>query len=1205
MRTTSSILTCAVASAISFFTALPAASAADIDFNRDVRPILSNHCYQCHGPDANHREAGLRFDTGESAMAVLESGDTAVVAGDPDASELVARIFHDDESLLMPPPETHKPLTSAQKQTLVEWVRSGAPLAQHWSFVRPTKTAPPAIVEGERAANEIDRFIVSKLRGRELSQNAQADRRTLLRRLSLDLTGLPPTPEELVAFESDESANAYEKQVDRLLASPHYAEQMAKHWLDLVRYGDTHGLHLDNYREMWPYRDWVVRAFDKNKSYADFVTEQLAGDLLPEASRDDLIASGYNRLNITTSEGGSIYDEVFVRNNVDRTDAFGTVFLGMTTGCAVCHDHKFDPITQKDFYSLFAFFNSIDGRALDGNKKDHEPFILVPSDEQDAQLRDIESRVQQALLKLDGPSEELAAAQLAWEAALNAPAEEVDTVDPAEVVWESVLPTRATSTSESQLSIDESGLVAASGVSPASDDYVVEATLPTGGFRGLRLIVEPGSKKRVGRSANGNAVISEVKLEVAPADSNEFQPVKFESASASYEQTGGKFQIKYAIDGKLAGDEGWALGGHENTDQSREGVFVTANTFGNSAGDSAGSKLRVTIQHRSQWGQHAIEKFRLEVTKQKPAAATTSAPVELGPWHLVGPFEVANVREGVNRRLGGEAGKFTAGKVINYRDDQLTWTERADFADGLVHTLPIVDGYASASLLYRTIESPIEQTVTVLADTTDGIRITLNGKDVTKDQTQRSLTPLMTAYDLALKKGTNHVYLKAAHGGSNGPAAFTFAVRSSTTKPTGRLAEIASVPQADRSDEDAGLLQRFYRRVVSSDPIMDQFRKDYNAVVAERKKITDQIPVSLVFKELDTPREAHILIRGEYDKKGDLVARETPAALPPMNPAWPKNRLGLARWLLMEDHPLTARAAVNRFWQQFFGTGLSKTSEDLGGQGEPPSHPALLDWLAVDFRENGWDVKRLVKQMVMSETYRQSSNVESHEYKLDPDNRLLARGPRYRLDAETLRDQALSFAGLLNREFGGPSVKPPQPQGIWQAVAYSGSNTAKFTPSKGDDIYRRSLYIFWKRTAHAPMMSTFDAPNRESCTARRERTNTPLQALLMMNEQTYVECARMLAQRVMLDADSTTPKEIASRMFELATARIPTKSESDELTALFADVQADVAADAEAATSLLEIGESPVDESVDQTTLAAWTIVANTILNLDEVVTKH
>lgn len=1177
---------------------------AEIDFDQDgfdkhIRPILSNHCYQCHGPDANHREADLRFDVAESALSEMESGDTAIVPGDPEASELVARIFHDDEYTVMPPPETNKPLSKRQKQLLVDWVKAGAPFAQHWSFVKPMKVAMPEVSNG-RVANEIDRFVLHELKDSELSQNEVADRRTLLRRLSLDLIGLPPTPAELQAFESDTSPDAYENQVDRFLASPHYGEQMAKYWLDLVRYGDTHGLHLDNYREMWPYRDWVIESFNENKSYSDFVTEQLAGDLLPNATRDDLVASGYNRLNISTSEGGSIYDEVFVRNNVDRTDAFGTVFLGMTTGCAVCHDHKFDPITQKDFYSLYAFFNSIDGRALDGNKKDHEPVILVPSDKQAAQLRDVEQRVQAALLTLDGPSAPLATAQAEWEALLNEPSQQAEFVHPNDVVWEPLLPSTVSSNTESTLTRDESGLIQVDGAAPASDDYVIQTELPGDEYRGLRLTVEPGENKRVGRSANGNAVISEVTLEVAPAGSDEFRPIKFSAAKASYEQPDGKYGISYAIDGKVARDAGWALGGHIDQDKSRVGTFVAAEPFG----FAAGTQVRVTIQQRSQWGQHSIAKFRLDLTKQKPAIAD-SAPVELSPWHMVGPFEASNVREAISRRYGGEAGKFKAGKVIDYRGEKLTWTEQPEFTDGLVHFVPQINDYASATVLYRSIESPIAQTVKVLADTTDGIRIALNGKDVTKDQTQRSLTPLMTSYDLALKKGKNDVYLKIAHGGLNGDAAFTFAVRSEYTKPSGKLASIASLAPSERSAEDAELLTRFYRRVVSSDPLMNQFRKTYNAVVKERKTITDQIPTTLVFKELETPRPAHILIRGEYDQPGDEVPRATPEALAPMDPSWPKNRLGLAKWLLMEDNPLTSRTAVNRFWQQLFGVGLSKTSEDLGGQGEPPSHLRLLDWLAVDYRENGWNIKRLMKQIVMSETYQQASTIEKAEYAIDPENRLLARGPRHRLDAETLRDQALSIAGLLNDQFGGPSVKPPQPMGLWKAVGYTDSNTANFTPSSGDDIYRRSLYIFWKRTAHAPMMSTLDAPNRESCTARRERTNTPLQALLLMNEQMYVECAIKLAERVMLEIDpADTPSRFAE-MFESATGRKPSDAELAVLGKLASDSMKHFNEHPEAAKELLSIGQSTVDDGIDHAALASYTIVANTILNLDEAVTKH
>jgi mono/diheme cytochrome c family protein len=764
-----------------------------INFGRDIRPILADNCFACHGPDVQQRKAKLRLDTRTGALADLRSGGHAIVPGKPDESALIERITDEDPSRRMPPKKSGKNLTAAQIDLLRRWIAEGATYTVHWAFAPPMRHALPKVKYTVWPNNAIDHFILARLEREGLQPSAEANRPTLIRRVTLDLTGLPPTLAEVDAFLADTSPNAYEKVVDRLLQSPRYGEHMARFWLDAARYGDTHGLHLDNYREMWPYRDWVIKAFNENKPYDQFLTEQLAGDLLPGATLDQSIATGFNRCHVTTSEGGSIEEEVYVRNVVDRVDTTGTVFLGLTVGCARCHDHKFDPIKTKEFYQLFAFFNNLDGPALDGNAARPAPTVNVPTPEQKAQLESIQQQI---------------------------------------------------------------------------------------------------------------------------------------------------------------------------------------------------AALRVQIN---------------------------------------------------------------------------------------------------------------------------------------KETTQTRIAPL--------------------------------------------LAQIAALAQ-------------------------------------KRKQIQTSIPATLVFKERTTSKPAYVLKRGEYDQRGEQVVRETPKFLPPLPEKAPRDRLGLAQWMLAPDHPLTARVEVNRLWQQVFGTGLVKTAEDFGTQGESPSHPELFDWLAVQFREDGWDIKKMMKRLVMSATYRQSSRVTKDRLAKDPANRLLSRGPRYRLDAEMLRDQALFISGLLVEKLGGPSVKPPQPSGLWEAVAYSGSNTKNFKPDHGHEkVHRRSMYTFWKRTSPPPQMNTFDAPSRESCIVRRERTNTPLQALLLMNEPQFIEAARTLAQRTMKEGGAT-PEARLVYMFRITTARRADAKEANELLAAYKDHLATYTHDSAKANQLISVGESRPDANLHPNELAAWTMIANLLLNLDEVINK-
>jgi hypothetical protein len=826
-----------------------------IDFNRDVRPILSDNCFACHGLDAKSRKGDLRLDVRAEAVKT-----EAIVPGKAEASELVRRLLTDEPRKVMPPPKTKKKLTPAQIATLRAWIDQGAPYAEHWAFVPPVRPSLPRVSTPQWSRTPVDHFVLARLDAERLRPRDAADRAALLRRVTFDLTGLPPTLAELDAFLADTRPDAYERVVDRLLASPRFGEHQARFWLDLARFGDTHGLHLDNYREMWLYRDWVIAALNANMPYDRFAREQLAGDQLPAsgpaadkaAEQAALIATGFNRAHVTTSEGGSITEEVHIRNVNDRVDTFGGVFLGLSVGCAKCHDHKYDPLTQKDFYALSAYFNSLEGNPLDGNAARHPPVLRVPTPEQSKRLAEIESTL-----------------------------------------------------------------------AAAKKDLTAKAAA-----------------------------------------------LKFDEAA----------------------------------DAKGPGTFAD-------------------------------------------------------------------------------------------------WNEK---------------------------------------------------------------------------------------------------LRSAGQPP--EIAALAKVPLAKRKPEQLAKLRTYFIEHVwaKGKETLAPLRATVTRLEAERAALDAAIPATYVFKDAAKPRQAYILKRGEYDQRGEPVGRDIPAFLGRKGEV--KTRLDLARWVLDEANPLPARVAVNRLWQQVFGVGLVKTSEEFGVQGELPSHPELLDWLAVEFRASGWDVKYLLRLMVTSATYRQSAALTPELVKRDPENRLLARGPRHRLDAEMIRDQALALSGLMVEQIGGPSVKPPQPPGLWKAVAYPTSTTANFVPDRGEKVFRRGLYTFWKRTAPPPQMTTFDAPSRESCIARRERTNTPLQALLLLNDPQYLEASRVLAQHT-LKAQGDDAERLAW-LFRQATSRLPREAERRELQAALTELRGEFKATPAAAKKLLSGGETPVDASIAPEELAAWTLLASTVLNLDEVLNK-
>ncbi len=1038
-----------------------------VDYTRDIRPILSDSCYACHGPDEESREAELRLDLQESALGEGSSGDFILLPGNPAESELYKRISSVDEEEVMPPIDSGKSLTPSQIALVRTWIEQGAPWKEHWAFVAPEKSELPSVKNPDWPNNSIDYFIQEKVEQQGWQPAPEAEREILLRRVTFDLTGLPPTLAEIEDFLADQTSGAYERVVDRLLQSPHYGEHMARYWLDGARYGDTHGLHFDNYREMWLYRDWVVKAFNENKPYDEFVIEQLAGDLLPNPTVDQQVATGFCRCHVTTNEGGSIEEEVYVRNVVDRVSTTGTVFMGLTLGCAVCHDHKFDPISQKEFYQFFAFFNSLDGPSLDGNVKDPAPIVSVPDEEQ--------------LASLEALRETIAATRAKREERLQ-----------------SELPEFASWLAQRRQDFQQSG------TNPPLE--VSEGLV-------LHVNFEDGVGGQVENKANPEQVAV---VHGSPRWVDGLAGQGLDFTTHSY--------LDFGNAADFQDDQQFSYGAWVRVKPQLNGAIIAKVDI---AGMFKGYDLSVN---------NGVVSAR--ITRRRPGysikVSTKKSVLQPDRWHHV---------------LVTYDGSKLAGGVVIYIDGERqpidVLADSLKHKGGIRHSKPLLIGRRDTEAEFA-------------GGQMDDVRIynrRLSDADV-----------------LAIYLGS-------------------------------QLAPVFSTSHENITEEQLRMLRQLY--LVRNDPAYIQYTDSLDTLASEHRQELSQVPTTLIFRERKNIRDAFVLLRGEYDQHGEKVSRQTLDCLPPMEGEMSKDRLGLAQWIVADEHPLTSRVAVNRFWQQLFGIGLVETSEDFGSQGSPPSHPELLDWLAVEFRDRGWDVKALMKQLVMSATYCQSSHANSELTQRDPQNRLLARGPRFRLDAEMLRDQALAVSGLLVDDIGGPGVKPPQPKGLWHAVGFTNSNTANFVAdTKPAEIHRRSLYTFHKRTAPPPEMSTFDAPSRESTCVRRERTNTPLQALLLLNDPQYFEAARALAERALKESGNTAAVR-AAYMVRLSTGRHASEDTVAELVELYEDQLRIYQQNESEAQALLEsVGEQPGPD-LDSNELAAWTIVANLILNLDEVVNKN
>ena len=1011
-----------------------------LEFNRDIRPILSENCFACHGPDARKRQAGLRLDVEAEAAKALESGTRAIVAGHPEQSELIERLVSADPSEVMPPPETGKKLTPEQIALLKRWIAEGAKWQGHWAFLPIRRPAPPFVpVDPAFVKGPIDAFLAKGLAAQKLEHAPLADRVTLLRRAHFDLTGLPPTPEEANRFLSDEAPDAFERLVDRLLDSPHYGERMAMLWLDLVRYADTVGYHGDQPMAVSPFRDYVIDSFNANKPFDQFTLEQLGGDLLPNPTREQKIAAGYNRLGMMSAEGGVQDREYLAKYIAERVRNVSGAWLGVTLGCSECHDHKFDPFSTREFYQMEAFFADIQERGLYSGSNDSGawgPSMLVPAPDEEAQQQGLEKRIAELRARLDQPTPELEQEQRQWEAEAVA-----------EGKWQPLPLLTATAEKGTQLRVLEDRSVLAGGETPATDTYTVEAQLPLAGITGLRLEVLPHEslpQRGPGRAGNGNFVLTELEAFVV-AEGAEPMPVALQNGTATIEQKSSAekhpdkaWSAASVIDGDKRGAEwGWAILDEAGT--AHNVAFETVNAVDL----PANARLRIVLKQLHPNPGHVLGRFRLWAT-------TTARPVR-APG------------AGVPRKIR----------------------------------------------------------------------------------------------------------------------------------------ELLAVAPGERNDGQKGELAAHYRSLA---PSLKPVRDELAGVQQQLDQLTKRIRKTLVTVAV-APRMVRVLNRGNWmDDTGEVVEPGVPRALGAAPSGEGRlNRLDLAKWVVSPENPLTARVFVNRLWKQFFGAGLSRKLDDFGAQGEPPSHPELLDHLAGRFIDSGWNVKQMVREVVTSGAYRQSSIPPAGHRERDPFNRWLGHQGRFRLDAELVRDNALAVSGLLKRRVGGASVNPYQPAGYW---AYLNFPMREWQNSAGEDLYRRGLYTHWQRQYLHPSLLAFDAPSREECTAERVRSNTPLQSLVLLNDPSYVEAARVFAQQL-LEQPGVPAVERLQRAFERALNRAPRGAEQAVLLELLERHRAQYQAEPESARALLAVGSTPIPANSDPAELAAWTSVTRLILNLHETITRN
>lgn len=1166
-------------------------------YDRDVRPLLSDRCFRCHGPDPKARKAGLRLDSAEEATADL-GGYAAIVPGAPDESELFHRVSSPDDEFRMPPRKSgRRPLSSEETGLLRRWIAEGARYEPHWSFVAPVRPPLPDVRDAPWPANPIDRFVLAKLEREGVAPSPDADAQTLCRRLFLDLTGLPPTLAEQDAFLADARADPdgnggfRERWVDRLLSEEpyvsRYAERMATPWLDAARYADTCGIHMDAGRQMWLWRDWVLAAFRDGMPFDRFLTEQLAGDLLPDATEASRIASGFNRNHVTTDEGGAIAEEYLVEYAVDRAATTSTVFLGLTMGCARCHEHKFDPISQEEFYSFYAFFDSIEEPGLYSQLPDpnraFEPFLRVPRPEQKDELADIARRLASEKTELEAPvpGEEALRDQFL-----------ADVAQRSGIAWEESTTVSAASLAGATLALQEDGSVLAAGLNPDKDDHEIVLRTPANALRLLLVEALPDPSLpngRVGRAPNGNAVLTGVTAEaVSIADPSQRAAVRFTWAWADLEQADGDFKAVNVLD---AGDDrGWAVDAH-NVPGGRVAMLLAEEPFG----FEGGTEVRLVLEYRSIYARHAFGRVRLSLGRIADAGLAL-LPTASSAWYFVGPFPADSKTAAYATSFGPEEGAVLD-FARNFGVGNQFWRHDAALEDGkLNYGLP--EGL-DATYVGKRLHAPTARRLEVSLGSDDGFRLYQDGVEIAGKEVDRSLAVDQDRASLDLFAGTSTVVLKEVNTG--GQAGFYWKAGERAGEVPADLVAALLPPKARTGDHDAKIVRAWRTRF--SPAYRD--RAEHIAALERRTgEIEALVPRTMVMQELPQARETFVLVRGQYDHpdKSRRVSRGVPAAFGRLEDEARSDRLGLARWLTSSENPLVARVAVNRLWEQVFGAGIVRTSGDFGMQGEWPSHPELLDWLAVELRENGWDVGRMIRLIVTSRTYRQSSRARPDVRERDAADRWLSWFPRERLSAEQIRDQALHVAGLLSERFGGPSVKPYQPEGLWQEVAMVQSNTRNYESGQGADLWRRSLYTYWKRACPPPALQTLDAPTRESCVVRRATTNTPLQALVLWNDDQFVEAARGLAERALVEDGSE--EERLARTFRRCTGRAPDPGELEALASALHGFLERYRGSPGDAAELVRVGAAPLAEGLDVAELAAWTLVASAILNLDATITR-
>lgn len=1036
-----------------FLSGSASAAAPTVDFNRDVLPILAEHCFACHGPDAQTRQADLRLDVASGPFHKLPSGKTPLVPGQLQASELFARVTTTDIDRRMPPPEAGTALSKTQQQVLQRWIEQGARWQTHWAYVPPQKTGLPAAQDTTQA---IDHFVQARLRANDLQSAPPAKRSALLRRVCLNLTGLPPSLRQQARFLTDDSPDAYERLVDRLLTAPAFGEHQATGWLDLARYADTHGYHMDSHREMWRWRDWVIQALNHDMPFDQFTTEQIAGDLLPNATLEQRLATAFHRNTMINFENGAIPEEYLNEYVVDRVNTTATVWLGQTFRCARCHDHKYDPFTQRDFYGMYAFFHHVPEQGLDGNDGNAPPELATPTDLQATHMASLQAQLRELEKQLTRRAATAATHQQDWEKTLLA---------------------KGSSTTQ------------VPGGMALHIDFAKPANEP---------IIDNVSGSKI------NLVGTRIQFPAKLGDCLLFD---------------GSTHLEVPHMPALAPADAWSFSAW---------VFPT-------------TRDRVTIAGRfeSNDARRGYEiglhdgRLTLRLAHRLPTDALSIRSVDqlkLSEWHhILVTSDGSGKANGIQCFIQGQPA------AIETVQDQLTGTYKtaAPFRIG-----------------GRKDDHPFRGML-------DEIRI---------------YPRRITATEASLLAGANPIHA------------------------------LVAIPRAQRSAEQSRVLKQYYLEHV--DEPYRRWLTQLRSVQRAERQLREAIPTTMVMSDA-APRKTYILDRGNYRFPGDEVNAALPSALSRSTRKQNNTRLDLARWLVARDNPLTARVTVNRFWQHHFGNGLVRTSEDFGTRGQRPSHPQLLDWLAVEFIESHWDIKQMHRRIVTSSTFRQRAGADTTVRTRDPDNRWLARGPRIPLAAETVRDNALAIAGLLDRRIGGPSVFTYQPAGLWRELSYNPNDytAQQYQTSQGADLYRRGMYTFWKRAALTPSLKVFGAPNRETCVSRRSTSVTPMQSLALMNDPTFVEASRAFAQRIML-SNTTSDTARLTYAFRLAVCRPPTDREVTTLLQLLETQKKTYQRDLESANALLSHGDSAREPSLDAATHAAWTTIANVLLTLDEVLSN-